>query len=69
MNPSQVVDAVDQKDQVLLITKAEAGKPITYWAGAGWDKSGDFKSLADWDKYLEQAAKRAASPLKISVSK
>jgi unsaturated rhamnogalacturonyl hydrolase len=68
MIPDQVVDVKDQKDEILIIGKAETGKPFTYWAGAGWDKSGDFQNVQDWDKYLEQAAKRAASPLKVSVS-
>ena len=41
---------------------------MTYYAGSGWDKSGDFKTVADWDRYLDQAALRIRSPLAVTVA-
>jgi hypothetical protein len=48
--------------------KAEAGQPVSYYAGFGWDRSGDFANMADWDAYLQQFARRLRSPLKITIS-
>jgi len=41
---------------------------VTYYAGSGWDKSGDFKAVDDWDRYLDQAAQRIRSPLAVSLA-
>lgn len=41
-----------QKDQFLLVT-IKAGKPITYYVGAGWNKSPHFKTRQDWLDYIE----------------
>ena len=49
-------------------TVTRARQPARYWAGAGWDKSGDFAGVADWDRYVEQWAKRVGSPLKVQVT-
>ena len=68
IDPHLVVDTKEISDHILLIAKAESGKPLTYWSGSGWDKSGDFADVKAWDAYIESAAKRAASPLKVSVS-
>jgi len=45
-----------------------AGKPATYLAGFGWDRSGDFRTVDDWDRYLQQAAQRLRSPLEVSLA-
>jgi len=53
----------------LLITKAQPGSPLVYYAGFGWDKSGDFVNQAAFGNYVTQFSKRIASPIKISVGK
>ena len=53
---------------VLAVTMMSAGSDVTYYAGSGWDKSGDFKTVEDWDRYLEQAVLRLRSPLAVSVA-
>jgi Domain of unknown function (DUF4861) len=50
----------------LILVRATSGQPVRYWAGAGWTKSGDFASQADWQAYVTACAARAASPLRIS---
>lgn len=58
---------VETKDQshLYVVTKPENNK-LTYYAGFGWEKSGQFKSKEEWDQYLVDFAKRVASPLKVS---
>lgn len=57
---------VEAKDQshLYVFTKPENNKLI-YYAGFGWDKSGQFKSPQEWDAYLADYAKRIASPLEV----
>jgi len=60
------IDRVTEADgNVLVISKD--GAPARYWAGFGWDRSGDFASREDWDLYLEQAARRLRSPVTVEV--
>lgn len=66
--PGDTQDMVEADNHLLALTKATPGKPVSFWAGGGWDKSGEFSNVADWDKYLEQFARIAQSPLKVTVS-
>ena len=50
----------------LILAQAVAGRPLRYWAGAGWTKSGDFASEADWKSYVEGFVREVNSPVKIS---
>jgi hypothetical protein len=51
----------------LILVKAKSGEPVRYYAGAGWNKSGDFSSNADWVAYLAACAQRLASPVKVML--
>jgi hypothetical protein len=68
VDPSLLKDMIEADDHLLALTKAESGSPVSFWAGAGWDKSGDFKTSEDWDNYNQQWAQRIQSPLNISIS-
>jgi hypothetical protein len=68
VDPNAMVDTAEADGNYLVIAKAAAGQPADYYAGFGWDRSGDFKSMGDWDAYLQQFAKRLRSPLKITIS-
>ena len=52
----------------LILANAESGKPLRYYVGAGWDRSGHFKSKADWENYLKAFAQRVASPIAVKYS-
>jgi hypothetical protein len=52
----------------LLLVKAHAGEAIRYFSGAGWNRSGQFKTRADWETYVQACAAQVAHPLSISVS-
>jgi pectinesterase len=58
----------DDSIHCLLIARAREGKTFTYYAGAGWTRSGDFASGADWNAYLARKAALIASPLAVSCS-
>jgi hypothetical protein len=52
----------------LVLAKVTSGQPLRYYVGAGWSKSGEFTSQADWTNYVAGEAARAKSPVKISIS-
>jgi hypothetical protein len=58
--------AEDEVNQ-LVLAKVTAGKPITYLAGAGWSRSGDFPTRQSWLDYVAACAARVRSPLKITT--
>jgi len=68
VDPALLTEFAELDGNVLAVTKLSAGSESTYYAGSGWDKSGDFKAVADWDRYLDQAALRIRSPLAVTVA-
>jgi pectinesterase len=68
MDPAAIAGAPEADGNVLLTTTVPAGRPVVYYAGFGWDRSGDFTGLADWDRYLEQFSRRLRAPVKVAVS-
>ena len=68
VDPAQVKDVVEADGNVLVVTAMSAGSDVTYYAGSGWDRSGDFKTVEDWDRYLDQAAQRIRTPVAVSVA-
>lgn len=52
----------------LLLVKVKSGDTLRYYAGAGWDRSGDFSDQAAWEKYLADFAARTKAPLRASVA-
>ena len=69
--PSYLTDYQDhrsaQKDanQLYIITKPRQNT-VVFYAGFGWQKSGQFATAASWDTYLAEFAQRLASPLAVS---
>ncbi|QNE41093.1 DUF4861 domain-containing protein [Hymenobacter sp. NBH84] len=57
----------EQKDQsqLYMVTKPQQDAVIFY-AGFGWQKSGQFASADAWDAYLAEFAQRISSPLVVS---
>jgi pectinesterase len=68
VDPARLTEFTELDGNVLAVTTMSAGSDVTYYAGSGWDKSGDFKTVADWDRYLDQAALRIRSPLAVTVA-
>jgi pectinesterase len=57
----------EDKNHYLIIGKTTGRKPFTYFAGAGWTRSGDLSSKDGWERSLTGLAARIANPLKVAV--
>lgn len=66
---SVIVGVNEDKDQHLMIGRAKAGETFTYFAGAGWTRSGDFASAEEWNNHLEHFAQKLQQPLRIKLTK
>ncbi|MGA2624936.1 MAG: DUF4861 family protein [Bacteroidota bacterium] len=63
------IEMNEDKVHYLIIGSTSPGNRFTYYAGAGWTRSGDFSSADDWNGYLARFAHRIAYPLRITVTK
>ncbi|MGG7607282.1 DUF4861 family protein [Massilia sp. BKSP1R2A-1] len=53
----------------LILAKATSGKPLRYYAGGAWSRAGEITSLAQWQKYLQDAAARAGNPVRVTLAR
>jgi hypothetical protein len=65
VDPGHAVATTELDGNILLTFRG----PAPFYAGTGWDRSGDFKTMADFDAYVESFARRLASPLVVEVAK
>lgn len=66
--PGEKPSFAQTKSDHLMLVPAQSGEPLAYYAGAGWDRSGDFASKEEWNAYVSAAAERLASPVRLSYS-
>jgi pectinesterase len=66
-NKSGYTSMNEDSTQYLILGKAATDSAFTYYAGAGWTRSGDFKSEEDWKDYLANVAAAIQSPLSVST--
>ena len=52
-----------------VLAELKAGEPFVYYAGAGWDRIGDFTNQIQWNNYLKHFAERLDQPLQVTVGK
>ena len=64
--PGKEVSFAEVPTDHLILTATPAGQPLRYYAGAGWDRSGDFSSQADWDAYISALKARLEAPVTLS---
>ncbi|MCU0784764.1 MAG: glycoside hydrolase family 88 protein [Verrucomicrobia bacterium] len=67
--PTGVKEFTKDEANFLAIASAAPGKPLVYYLGAGWSKSGDFADATAWQKYVTHFAQRLAAPLKVKLHK
>jgi len=67
LDPGLLTEITEADGNYLIVARTDSRQVATYYAGFGWDRSGDFADAAAWTEYLQQAARRLRSPLKISV--
>lgn len=66
MQPAAIADVKAADGNDLIITRPGVA-PVIYWAGTGWDRSGDFKDAADFDRHVEEWVQRINAPLHVEV--
>lgn len=67
LDPAAIVDVTEADGNYLVVARVPAGGAAVYLAGFGWDRSGDFAGVEDWDRYLDEAARRLSAPLQVEV--
>jgi pectinesterase len=69
VDPATVKDLVEDDLNYLVLTRIQPGVPSVSYAGFGATVSGDFKTVADWDRYLADFAARLRAPVEVKVEK
>jgi len=64
-DPKAIASTHELDGNVLLALRG----PASYYAGTGWDRGGDFKSMADFDAHVDVFTRRLASPISVEVLK
>ena len=59
--------AEDDRNQ-LLLAKVTSGAPLSYLAGAGWSRAGEFTSSDAWNAYVKAEAARMNSPVHVTAA-
>jgi pectinesterase len=67
MDRKAYVGMKEDNDQYLIGARLPAGATLTYFAGAGWTRSGDFSTAQDWNNYLDNFSRKLQSPLAVTV--
>lgn len=67
---SPAVSATVQEDSVhhILLGTTVSGTPFTYYAGAGWTRSGDFRTEKEWTEYLSRFSRAIRSPVRVTIA-
>lgn len=58
---------IEDTEHFLIIGETSKDKRFTYYAGAGWTRSGDFRNVEEWNEYLKNFALRFQTPLRITI--
>jgi hypothetical protein len=66
--PKSLTQETQDKQNNLLLVSVGADNAVSYWAGFGWDKSGQFADAAAWKTYVDQFAQGLQSPIQVSIS-
>jgi hypothetical protein len=64
----QLIKFAEDGGNILGITKLPANGIVSYYAGFGWNKSGQFANTADWDRYVAEWSRKVKSPLQVTIT-
>ncbi|PYS80330.1 MAG: hypothetical protein DMF67_20755 [Acidobacteria bacterium] len=67
VNPKALDREAEDKQNNLVVLKAETETPVSYWAGFAWDRAGKITSAEAWKKYVDEFAEGLLSPIEVSV--
>jgi hypothetical protein len=59
------VEGLPPVGNLVGIAQIDPGRPLVYYFGAGWSRSGDFPDGASWNRYVSRFAERREAPLKV----
>ena len=65
---SKLTRVTEDKDQYIMLGKTRIGSQYTYYAGAGWTRSGDFNTEEAWNKYLDVFSQELRSQLLVTIT-
>jgi hypothetical protein len=66
INPKTFVREAEDRLNRLVLSKADAGGMVSYWAGFTWDKTGS--DYGSWKTYVDHFAQALLSPVEVTVS-
>jgi unsaturated rhamnogalacturonyl hydrolase len=61
------IEGLPPVGNMLAITQVAPGKPLVYYFGAGWSRSGDFPTRDSWTRYVARFADRLRAPLVVKT--
>jgi hypothetical protein len=67
LEPKTLAKEADDKLNHLVLVELPAND-VSYWAGFGWDRSGQFSDFEGWKAYIDEFAKRLGSPIAVSAT-
>jgi hypothetical protein len=68
VNPASLDMQAEDKQNNLVVLKAGAQTPVSYWAGFTWDRAGKITTAEAWKKYVDEFAEGLRSPIEVSVT-
>jgi Domain of unknown function (DUF4861) len=68
VNPKTLEKETQDPLNNLVLVKVGPDNTVSYWAGFGWDKSGQFADAEAWKTYVDRFAEGLQSPIEVSVS-
>ena len=68
VDPKRLVKETEAAQDNLLLLNVGADNSVSYWAGFGWDRSGQFADEAAWRTYVEHSGQGLRSPIQVKVS-
>lgn len=63
----EIRTAAKEQSHIYMLLNPE--RRISYYAGFGWEKAGEFSSVDEWNKYLSDFSEKLASPLLLNFTK
>lgn len=67
-SPETVEGSKETDLDTLLVANVPPHGPQVYYAGFGWDRSGDFKDQQAWLLYAQRFARALRAPLRVSLT-
>jgi hypothetical protein len=68
VDPKQLDKTTEDKQNDLVIAHVPKDGHTSYWAGFGWDRSGQFADYDAWKTYVDQFAQGLMSPIEVTVT-